>query len=126
MTTRDGNILIDLGDGREIGLRIDNWALMQTQQKTGCRGMVELLQRIGIDDGNIDVFAFTILLMESANEYALHQKTGADPIDQRTASEYIDAMGGLVLAMAKITEGFKQYIPKNSQPPQMEGELILQ
>jgi hypothetical protein len=125
MTTRDRNVIVELEDGSKLGIRIDNWSLKETQRKTGCKGMLELLHRIGIDDGNIDSEAFTILLMEAANEYNHHQKITANPIDERTASEYIDSMGGIILALQKITEGFGQYIPKNSPPPQMAGELTL-
>jgi hypothetical protein len=121
MTTRDRNVLIELEDGSKLGIRIDNWALKETQRKTGCKGMIELLTKIGIDDGNIDAEAFTVLLMESVNEYNYHQKIEKEPITEREASDYIDSMGGIIQALAKITEGFQQYIPKNSPAPQKVG-----
>jgi hypothetical protein len=127
MQTRDRNVLVELEDGSKLGIRIDNWALKETQRKTGCRGMIELLTKIGIDDGNIDAEAFTILLMESINEYNYHQKIEKELVTEREASDYIDAMGGIIQALAKITEGFQQYIPKNSSAPQKVGrKKILQ
>jgi hypothetical protein len=118
METRDRNVIVDLEDGKKLGIRVDNWALKETQRKTGCRGMIELLTRIGIDDGNIDVEVFTVLLMEIVNEYNFHQKIDKEPITEREASELIDEMGGIIMALQKITEGFKQYIPKNLPAPQ--------
>ena len=31
-------------------------------------------------------------------------------------------MGGVIDTMAKISEGFATHLPKNSAPPQQEGE----
>jgi hypothetical protein len=121
METRDRNVIVDLEDGTKLGIRIDNWALKETQKKSGCRGMIDLLTRIGIDDGNIDVEVFTILLMEAANEYNFHQKIEKEPITVREACALIDEMGGIIQAYEKVTEAFKQYIPKNSPAPQKKG-----
>jgi hypothetical protein len=121
METRDRNVIIELENGTKLGIRIDNWTLKETQRKSGCRGMIELLTRIGIDDANIDVEAFTILLMEAIDEFNYHQKIDKEPITMREACALIDEMGGIIQAMPKITEAFKQYIPKNSPAPQQKG-----
>jgi hypothetical protein len=123
--TRDRNIEIVL-DGNIIGLRVDNWALKETQNKTGCKGLIELFHKIGIDDGNIDIEAFTVLFAESMNEYNFY-KGVKDTIDARKASEVIDEMGGIIIALQRLSEGLQHYIPKNQPAPQMEGqELITQ
>jgi hypothetical protein len=125
MTDRDRNVIVTLEDGSELGLRVDNWVLKETQKKAGCKGIIELLQRIGIDDANIDNETFIILVMEAVNEYH-HFKGEKTVIDQRTASRYIDDMGGIIMALQKISEGLAQYIPKNHQPPVKTGEMTLQ
>jgi hypothetical protein len=125
MTDRDRNVIVTLEDGSELGLRVDNWVLKETQKKAGCKGIIELLQRIGIDDANIDNETFIILVMEAVNEYH-HFKGEKIVIDQRTASRYIDDMGGIIMALQKISEGLAQYIPKNHQPPVKTGEMTLQ
>jgi len=120
MIDRERNIIVKVGD-QEVGFRVDNWVLKQTQKKTGCKGIIDLFTRIGIDDSNIDMEAFTILLMESQNEYNHHQKINKI-IDERETSELIDQMGGVINALQALSEGFETFIPKNSQPPQMVGE----
>lgn len=119
---RDQNIIVKLSD-REVGFRIDNWVLKETQRKTGSKGILSLLIRIGVDDSNIDMESFTILLMESYNEYQYYQKK-KDLLDERGACELIDEMGGIINALTLLSEGLQSYIPKNSQPPQMVGEMI--
>lgn len=125
--TRDRNVEIVIGD-LTIGLRIDNWALLQTQRRTGCKGLIELFQKIGIDDGNIDIEAFMILWAESMQEYNFYKGIKSDPIEIRNVSEMIDDLGGIIIALEKLTEGLKHYIPKNQAAPQPEGqkELITQ
>ena len=119
MLTRDKNVEVEV-EGGKIGLRVDNWVLKETQKKTGCKGVIELFRKIGFDDGNIDIESFIILIMEAANEYNFHQKIDK-VIDERQASEYIDAMGGIIDSMAKISEGFKQLDP-NQTAPEKAGE----
>lgn len=126
METRDRNIIVELENGNKIGLRVNNWALRETQRKSRCKGIVELFHKIGIDDGNIDLETFIILLMESVNEYNIHQGKKDIEINERIASGYIDEMGGIINALKKISEGLIQYVPKNVNPPQIAGEVILQ
>lgn len=123
--TRDRNIEL-VADGTIYGLRVDNWALLQTQKKTGCKGLVELFRKIGMDDGNIDIEAFMILWAESMNEYNRFNKIETEPVDIRKVSEIIDEIGGIIIALEKLTEGLTHYIPKNSTAPQMEGQPITQ
>lgn len=128
---RNRNVIIEL-EGRSIGLRFDQWVLRQTQNKTQCKGVIEMFTRIGIDDGNIDLNALTILLIEAYNEYIYWAKKNNEPeyqtsaLDERDASELIDEMGGMLDALGKISEGLSMYIPKNSQPLQPAGEKTLQ
>jgi hypothetical protein len=128
---RSRNVIIEL-DGRVIGLRFDQWVLKQTQNKTQCKGVLEMFHRIGVDDGNIDLNALTILLVEAYNEYIYWAKKNNEPehqttaLDERDASELIDDMGGMLDALAKISEGLSTYIPKNSQPLQTAGEKTSQ
>jgi hypothetical protein len=117
---RENNILVTVSD-KEIGFRIDNWVLKETQRKSGCKGIIELLIRIGVDDSNIDMEAFSILLMEAFNEYQYYTK-GKLSIDQRGACELIDDMGGIVSALQKISEGLLSYVPKNSPALQTVGQ----
>jgi hypothetical protein len=126
MTTRDGNVIVELASGLKVGFRFDNWVWKETQRKTGSTGVMHLLHRIGIDDGNIDGVALLTLLVEAINEYNHNQKIDVPPIDERTVSDYIDQMGGASVALIKIAAGFDQYVPKNLEPPQMAGELTLQ
>lgn len=128
---RNRNVIIEL-EGRSIGLRFDQWVLRQTQNKTQCKGVIEMFTRIGIDDGNIDLNALTILLIEAYNEYIYWAKKNnaeeyqTSALDERDASELIDEMGGMLDALAKISEGLSTYVPKNSQPLQPAGETTLQ
>jgi hypothetical protein len=125
MTDRDRNVIVTLEDGSKLGFRFDHWVFLQTQRKTQSKGMIDMFQKIGFDDANIDLTSFTILLVESINEY--HFFNGDNTvIDERSASRYIDLMGGTIKAMEKISEGFAQYIPKNSEPPVETGEMISQ
>lgn len=119
MITRERNLEVD-AEGGKIGLRIDNWVLKETQKKSGCKGVVELFKKIGFDDGNLDIESFIILIMEAANEYSFHQKK-EERIDERTASEYIDRMGGVIPALSKISEGLTQFDP-NQATPEKAGE----
>lgn len=119
---RDRNVIIQVGE-QEVGLRVNNWVLKETQKKAGCKGVVQLFSKIGMDDSNIDLETFIILLMESINEYNHHKKID-ERLDERQTSELIDDMGGVIQALAKISEGLQTYVPKNSQPPQMVGEEI--
>jgi len=118
---RNRNIVVEL-NGRTLGFRVDNWVLRETQRKCGCKGVVELLTRIGLDDGNMDIEAFTILIMEAYNEYQYFNKVEVK-IDERSASNLIDEMGGIISSLEIITEALQTYIPKNSQPPQEVGEI---
>lgn len=126
METKDRNIIVELENGTKIGLRVNNWALRETQRKSGCKGIVELFHKIGVDDGNIDMQTFIILLMEAVNEYNIHQGNKDIEINERIASGYVDEMGGIINALKKISEGLIQYVPKNVHPPQQTGEVILQ
>lgn len=119
MITRERNLEVE-AEGGKIGLRIDNWVLKETQKKSGCKGVVELFKKIGFDDGNLDIESFIILIMEAANEYSFHQKK-EERIDERTASEYIDRMGGVIPALSKISEGLTQFDP-NQATPEKAGE----
>jgi hypothetical protein len=126
MLTRDRNVVVQLEDGTEVGFRIDNWVLHQTQKRTGCKGVLEMFAKIGMDDGNMDIESFQILVAEAADEYNHFMKITAPKTSERQASEYIDGMGGMIMAMAKITKGLQHYLPKNTTPPQKEGVLISQ
>lgn len=127
--TRDRNIEL-VYDGNIVGLRVDNWALLQTQLKTNSKGLVDLFHKIGIDDSNIDINAFMILWSESMNEYNHYKGIKAEPVDIRKVSEIIDDMGGIVIAMGKLSEALVHYIPKeeskNQPAPQMEGQLTTE
>lgn len=118
---RNRNTIIDI-DGTLYGFRIDTWVLKQVQIKTGCKGVVETLNKIGVNTNDISVDALSILIMESHNEYNHFTKSPVT-IDDRQACELIDKMGGLIDALEKLSEGFETHIPKNSQPPQMEGAI---
>lgn len=91
-----------------------------------------MFTRIGIDDGNIDLNALTILIIEAYNEYIYwakkynEQEYQTVALDERDASELIDEMGGMLDALGKMSEGLSTYIPKNSQPLQEAGETISQ
>lgn len=128
---RNRNVIIEL-EGRSIGLRFDQWVLKQTQNKTQSKGVIDMFNRIGIDDGNIDLNALTILLIEAYNEFIYWSKKNGQPeyqtsaLDERDASELIDEMGGMLDALAKMSEGIATYTPKNSQPLQTAGEKTLQ
>lgn len=128
---RNRNVIIQLED-RKIGLRFDQWVLKQTQNKTQSKGVIDMFNRIGIDDGNIDLNALTILLIEAYNEFIYWSKKNGQPeyqttpLDERDASELIDDMGGMLDALAKMSEGLSTYTPKNSQPLQTAGEKTLQ
>lgn len=127
---RNRNVIVEL-EGRKIGFRFDQWVLKQTQNKTHSKGILEMFHRIGIDDGNIDLNALTILIIEAYNEYIFWAKKyqgdelQTTSLDERDASELIDEMGGMLDALAKITEGLSSYIPKNSEPLQPAGETTL-
>lgn len=120
MIDRNRNVIIKFED-REVGFRIDNWVLMQTQKKSGCKGIMELLKKIGIDDSNMDLETFTMLVCEAHNEY-VHTTGKGDQIDTRKASELIDEMGGVIAALQQLADGFQSHVPKNSPPP-MEGAI---
>jgi len=82
-----------------------------------------MFRRVGMDDGNIDLNALTILLIEAYNEYTYWAKKNGETqyqttsLDERDASDLIDEMGGMLDALAKISEGLTTYIPKNSEAP---------
>lgn len=128
---RNRNVIIEL-ENRTIGLRFDQWVLKQTQNKTQSKGVIDMFNRIGLDDGNIDLNALTILLIEAYNEFIYWSKKNGQPeyqttaLDERDASELIDDMGGMLDALAKMSEGLITYTPKNSQPLQTAGEKTLE
>jgi len=121
MIDRNRNIIVNIGL-EEIGFRIDNWVFLQTQKKSGCKGIIDLLSKIGLDDANMDLETFTILVMEARNEY-LHYLGSKEKINEREACELIDKMGGLIDSLQKLGDGFQSFIPKNPEPPQMVGEI---
>jgi hypothetical protein len=124
MLTRDRNVIVTLDDGSEVGFRINNWVLKETQRKAGCKGIIDLLKKIGVDDDNMDTVAFNILIMEAVNEYNHHQGIKTK-LDDRGASDLIDQMGGIMQALHKIIEGFDTYVSKNLQPRQEAGETVM-
>jgi len=118
---RNQNVILDL-NGRTVGLRFDNWAFKETQLKTGSTGVINLLNRIGVDDSNIDLNALIIFGVEAYHSYQYNQKlTGV--ITDREMSIIIDECGGPLDFLIKISEGLRTYVPKNSYPPQMVGEI---
>lgn len=125
---RNRNIITEV-DGRTVGFRVDNWVLKETQRKAGCKGIVELFNKIGVNDANIDLETLTLLLMEAYNEFQYFEKKEGRIkkevlLDERGACELIDDMGGVIAALEKMTEGLQTPIPKNSKPPQKVGEMI--
>lgn len=125
MIDRKHNVLVLVNDA-EVGFRFSTWALKQTQQKAGCKGLVELFTKMGSDDGNIDAESLSILIMESYNDYIYEEKLKTGDINQRDACRLIDAMGGPISCLMKISDGLKGHLPKNPEPPQMVGEAISQ
>jgi len=122
MLTREGNIEVNVGD-KVYGFRFTTWGMKETQKSTGCKGILELFTKIGLDDSNIDLDSFIILMMEAAKEYAYYTKKEIE-ITPRIVSGWIDDMGGVVNSLNLLTEGLKQFLPKNLEPP-MTGETSI-
>lgn len=116
MQDRNRNVIIELGNGEKLGVRIDHWAMRCAQLKTKCKGFIDLFSRIGFE-GEYDLEVVIVFTMEIVNEYNHYNKIDIK-IDERAASEYIDNVGGWLPFLEKIREGLNQYIPKNLQPPQ--------
>lgn len=116
---RNRNVIVELED-RKIGFRFDNWVLKESQLKTKCSGVNELIGRIS----NMDLEVFTIILMEAYNEYNYFMKS-PEKINERQSSELIDEIGGMVTALEKINEGLTPYVSKNPEPPQKVGETLV-
>lgn len=119
---RNRNTIIEI-DGTDYGFRIDTWVLKQVQIKTGCKGVVETLNKIGVNSEDINLDALSILIMEAHNEYLHFSHVKNKDITDRQACDLIDEMGGVVPALEKLSEGFETHLPKNSQPPQTVGEI---
>jgi hypothetical protein len=115
MLNRKGNLEIKTEENT-FGFRFTTWGLKETQKAAGCKGMLELFTKIGFDDSNIDLDTFILLLMEAAREYNYYEKKEVE-LSPRIVSEWIDEMGGVIVSLGLISEGLKQFVPKNSQPP---------
>lgn len=111
MISRQGNVEVTVDD-KVFGFRFTTWGLKETQKSAGCKGILELFTKIGLDDSNIDLETFIIMLSEAAKEYNYYNKKDTE-ISNRIISEWIDEMGGVVVSLSLISEGLKQFVPKN-------------
>jgi len=121
---REDNIIIHLPN-KDVGFRVTTWALKQAEKKTASTGVVQLLVKVGIDDGNINLDALCTVAVECFNEYQ-HFTKGDAKISEREMCEFIDLCGGVLGFLTLLTPGFETYLPKNSDPPQVVGEMISQ
>lgn len=125
MIDRNRNCIIEV-DGETFGFRFSTWALKQAQVRTGCKGVVQLFTRIGVDDANIDLESLSILGVEAHNDYLYSQGKTDSQITQRQMCDIIDKVGGVVDFLQMISEGLATHLPKNQAPPQKAGEKISQ
>lgn len=125
MTDRDLNVIIETSEGN-VGFRFSTWVIKQTQTRSGCKGIVSMLQKLGVDDGDIDADTLAVLIEEAHNEFLKFTKSTEPKITNEKACGLIDEMGGIVLALQKMGEGLTMHVPKNPEPPQPVGEKILQ
>jgi hypothetical protein len=125
MTDRELNVIIETANGN-VGFRFSTWVIRETQRRAECKGVISLLQKIGVDDGDIDSNTLAILIEEAHNEFLKFTKSEDKPIAFKEACDLIDDMGGLIIALHKMGEGLTMHVPKNPEPPQPVGEKILQ
>ncbi len=125
MTDRDLNVIVEIDSGN-LGFRFSTWVIKQTQIRSGCKGIVSIFQKLGVDDGDTDADTLSILVEEAHNEFLKFTKSTDQKITNEEACGLIDDMGGPVLGFKKIAEGLTMHVPKNLEPPQPAGEKILQ
>ncbi len=123
MIDRNQNVILSI-DGKDYGFRFSTWALKQTQQRAGCKGVIQLFKKIGLEDNDLDFETLSLLAMEARNDYIYTERTGEESITQRMACDIIDKTGGVMDFLQKISEGLASHLPKNQEPPQRAGETI--
>lgn len=107
--------------GRKVGFKFGTMALAVAEKKEG-KSLKQVFE--SLSEGKVGVMLMLHLFYGAAVQYADSKKQEVD-FSVSDVSDWIDEIG-IESATEMISQGFSQYVPKNSPSPAKTGEMIIQ